>query len=264
MTTALSLLVLLGFVVADPATAAPFDIFSLSAVIRSPAAENFFRGSASLAAEAYPNIKLFVGIVTASPGAGYNLAVLRCSRPVPGFPYFSESYDGPCRPGDKVYAVASGVDYMNYTNGSLSMPGTNVSGPCGISGGPQQGPGPPISGACGVFNGDAFFTPVVLPPFTGTTEISVATAFSASAGVGIRQFDAAAASAITFVGSVGFSGSGLGEFDLVWLADKQAWLPLRAEGYIAATPEPATLLLWGTSAAGLGLARWYRRRAHSA
>ena len=30
-------------------------------------------------------------------------------------------------------------------------------------------------------------------------------------------------------------------------------------------PEPATLLLWGTSAAGLTLARWYRRRpAHAA
>jgi hypothetical protein len=33
-------------------------------------------------------------------------------------------------------------------------------------------------------------------------------------------------------------------------------------------PEPATLLLWGTSAAGFGLARWYRRRvrerAHAA
>ena len=27
-----------------------------------------------------------------------------------------------------------------------------------------------------------------------------------------------------------------------------------------ATPEPATLLLWGTSMGGLALARWYRRR----
>jgi PEP-CTERM motif-containing protein len=34
---------------------------------------------------------------------------------------------------------------------------------------------------------------------------------------------------------------------------------------IGLTPEPATLLLFGTTAAGVGLARWYRRtRAHAA
>lgn len=33
--------------------------------------------------------------------------------------------------------------------------------------------------------------------------------------------------------------------------------------FAAPTPEPTTLLLWGTSAAGLGLARWRRRRARA-
>ncbi len=31
---------------------------------------------------------------------------------------------------------------------------------------------------------------------------------------------------------------------------------------LAATPEPTTVLLWGTTFAGLGLARWRRRRQH--
>ena len=36
-----------------------------------------------------------------------------------------------------------------------------------------------------------------------------------------------------------------------------------AEFALQPTPEPTALLLWGTSAAGLGLVRWRRRRAHT-
>ena len=40
-------------------------------------------------------------------------------------------------------------------------------------------------------------------------------------------------------------------------------LEVQAEGFASETaPEPTTLLLFGTTAAGLGLARWYRRRGH--
>ena len=45
---------------------------------------------------------------------------------------------------------------------------------------------------------------------------------------------------------------GLYFFDLIY--------PFAAEDPVAPTPEPTTLLLWGTGAGGLALARWYRRR----
>jgi hypothetical protein len=42
--------------------------------------------------------------------------------------------------------------------------------------------------------------------------------------------------------------------------DEPRWLFGGVEYDIAPTPEPATLLLFGTSAAGLGMARWLKRR----
>jgi hypothetical protein len=257
MTTALVLLVLLGFGVAGPATALQFDTFSLSAVIAPVFLGPFIAGTGTLVtATAYPDFQFQVAFSSAHPAA---VSVLGCSNPVPIVPFL-----GLCRPGDQVYAGAASGPFL-HTSGSISYPGTFFTS-CDVQGFPQRSFGPPTIGdRCANFSVDfLIFAAVVLPPFTGTTEISVESTFSTRAGAAIREVDTPFSA--QFVDGVGFSGTGHGEFDLVWQADQQAWLPLRAEGYIAATPEPATLLLWGTSAAGLGLVRWYRRRgrAHAA
>jgi hypothetical protein len=58
----------------------------------------------------------------------------------------------------------------------------------------------------------------------------------------------------------GLRGAGHVDLTLVQRADGEAWVFQQAEWVIEPTPEPATLLLWGTAAAGLGVARWVRRR----
>ena len=63
----------------------------------------------------------------------------------------------------------------------------------------------------------------------------------------------------------GFQASGPGRITVAQGQGDQ-WDFLFAETRIDPLPEPATLLLFGTTAPGLGLARWYRRRerAHAA
>jgi hypothetical protein len=263
MTTALSLLVLLGFGVPGPATALQFDTFSLSAVITP--VPFFGVTSASITATAYPNVQLGVHF-SGQPGQfpiPFNFVSMLCQGPsIPGFP---PQYDPPCRPGDTVGTAALSLSFFD-THGSLSLPGSSID-QCDAGGFPPLSPaGGRISDRCANFSGQISFAGIVLPPFMGTTEISVETVFSASAGATILQY--APGSLTPSREFISFSGTGRGEFDLLWQPNENhppGWLPLRAEGFIAATPEPATLLLWGTSAAGLGLARWRRRgRAHAA
>jgi hypothetical protein len=56
-----------------------------------------------------------------------------------------------------------------------------------------------------------------------------------------------------------------GELNRVHLEETDFWLWDSARFDLQPTPEPATLFLFGTSTAGLGLARWFRRgRQHAA
>jgi hypothetical protein len=66
--------------------------------------------------------------------------------------------------------------------------------------------------------------------------------------------------------SFGFPGESTGPASVTFALQPLAplsnqWIFSSGEAHFV-TPEPATLLLFGTTAAGLGLARWYRRRAH--
>jgi hypothetical protein len=180
MTTALSVLVLFGFGVVGPATALQFDTFSLSAVITGPSAATLFQTETRVTATAYPNVQFLTAFTGAHPA---NHSVLSCYNPV----IFSSP--ALCYPGDQVLAGASSGSFLD-TGGSLSAPGNSL-GACDVVGLPQSFPGvsPRIGERCGNFSAQVTFAAVVLPPFTGTTEISVETVFSASAGASIREVD---------------------------------------------------------------------------
>ncbi len=52
----------------------------------------------------------------------------------------------------------------------------------------------------------------------------------------------------------------VGDLSLHLAPSDRVRLPDSATDEVSAVPEPTTLLLWGTTVAGLGLARWKRRR----
>jgi hypothetical protein len=104
------------------------------------------------------------------------------------------------------------------------------------------------------------------PPFTGQTQVTVPGTFSMTMGADVYSGPFPPTSDFLF--SLGFQGSGPATLTFNWCPQCFAWEFQSGFADIHPTPEPATLFLFGTTAAGLGLTRWSRRRgrerAHAA
>ena len=145
------------------------------------------------------------------------------------------------------------------SSGSITRAGqTYGTVPCGVQ-------GPTLIGPCSIVIG-FYRMHADPPPFDGNSTVTVPGTYSLTmAGVGVLfPSDQPGESFTGFSGS--FTGSGPASLTFVWLPSislslPPQWLFDSGDAEIHPTPEPATLLLWGTGAAGLGLARWYRRRA---
>jgi hypothetical protein len=263
MTTYLLFLLLLDFSGPGTASALQFDTFSVSGFIQ-PRPFSTIGGSAIVTATA-PDFRLGLSLGTILNFDPTNEFVgVQCFAPGSGIPRDT------CRPGDRVTArahaffssdigagaVLAGQSIPNCT--SIMRPFTGEGNLC-------------VSGNRTVLSwGSAF-----LPPFAGAPPghpvpdpdilnlTTVASTFSAEFGVTIWETPPLNLGLSIRVDGVGFSGTGPAQFVLEWQPATGTWAPLFAEGRfdVAPIPEPATLLLFGTTAAGFGLARWYRRRA---
>jgi len=262
----LSVLLALGLAGPGRATALQFDSFSVSAFIEPPSTTGFPVTGVSITATA-PGFSLTYGFHSQDviiPGTG-NVARIGCPNPNPDGPPM------PCHPGDRVSASAVGFASSDTSDGraSIVFAGQPPILPCNIALIPLEGDLCTTVGGARVGWGSAVLPPFAGPPPGGFTPdvpagiLNVATVASTfSADFGVRIWEKTPGSFPTQFDSVGFTGTGPAQFDLVWQPDTGTWLPLFAEGRIdvEVTPEPATLLLFGTTGAGLGLARWYRRR----
>jgi len=261
MTLYLSVLLLLGLAGPGPgpASALQFDSFSVSAFIEPPFDGNPFP-STQVTATA-PDFRLGLGFSGGDPSQLENIASIGCSSP-DGLPM-------PCRPGDHVSAGAhtfGGIDAF----ASIALAGQPPASHCTLSLRPLEGT------RCAEVDGAFLFwsSSTPLPPFAGAPPghavpnvppdtlnlTTVSGTFSAFFDVSV--WDSHLAGFPVRIDGVAFEGTGPAQFDLVWQPETGTWLPLFAEGRfdVTVTPEPATLLLFGTTGAGLGLARWYRRR----
>jgi hypothetical protein len=149
--------------------------------------------------------------------------------------------------------------FLSPTGGPLTIAGQNYDQPrtC-FELPPMAGP---CSRAAGVFSMQA--NP---PPFDGSPTVTVLGTYALDASVSILFLppDLQAQFPQGLFGSY----TGTGPATMTFTRFFGYWFFESGVAEIHPTPEPATLLLWGTSAAGLGLARWYRRRgrgrAHAA
>jgi hypothetical protein len=151
--------------------------------------------------------------------------------------------------------------FLSPTGGLLTIAGQSYS-PSRICFDAPMGNVGPCSHAGGFFGMHA--DP---PPFDGTPTVTVLGTYSLfEAHVSILSLppDLQEQFPQGLFGS--YTGTGPATMTFVRFAD--FWFFESGVAEIHPTPEPATLLLWGTSAAGLGLARWCRRRgrerAHAA
>jgi PEP-CTERM motif-containing protein len=126
-------------------------------------------------------------------------------------------------------------------------------------------PGPTLIGPCTIVTG--FYTMHAdPPPFDGNSTVTVPGTYSLFfAGVVVLLPSDQPGEFFSAGPGGSFTGSGPASLTFVWLPSigpflPPLWLFDSGDAEIHPTPEPATLLLWGTSAAGLGLARWWKRR----
>jgi hypothetical protein len=277
ITTYLSLLLLLGLGIPAPATALQFDSYSLSAFVEPIPGTT--RASASFTATAQ-DFHLRIGFHDQLIGPPFgDVARLGCFS---FDPTIGASIPHPCRPGDSVSAFARQGGSNEDLRASMVLGGQTIPG-C-VLGHTVPGLGPLCvnphvfglswgsSGPLPLFAGAPPGHPVPAVPADILNVTTVAGAFS------VGDVGASIIQGITPIDSVNFGGdfvfgpplTGPAQFVLEWQPDTGTWLPLFAEGRfdLEPTPEPAILLLFGTTAAGLGLARWLRRRgregAHAA
>jgi hypothetical protein len=103
----------------------------------------------------------------------------------------------------------------------------------------------------------AFLDSLELPP-VGTEPLTFKAPFTVTGTFGIYQFDLP-----QHLLHLTISGTGTGTITFLPAANVNGWFPGTTEyvfGPPEIVPEPATLLLFGTTAAGMGLARWRQRR----
>jgi PEP-CTERM motif-containing protein len=184
---------------------------------------------------------------------GFNLN----DHPQSGFGCFS--FAG-CIPGASMFvsARASGSDGSH----NIIYAGQPLF-PCNTSGFPQLPPGAPAD-LCSLKELVSLRWQQVgpLPLFTGDTEITVPSEFSALIGVSVRDKTGQVVASGGIGAGFAQPALGNGSINVAWDPEANRWDFRSAEGHIppgALVPEPATFLLFGTTAAGLGLARWRRR-----